>query len=196
MSTRELTPAEVRAAIVAWQAQYGVTVTAKYVPPAPGTLPQTVLPHARMTEADQAAAMFHFHVTITRGKRSWVTTYQMGIGHGRAMHASIKELGGKLCLDRSEAVRAELLSGYAWSPSPGNRQPIRPDPVDVLACLAQDASVLEAPDFETWAQDLGYDVDSRKVEGVYCACLRTALQLRGLVGEIGMAELRELAAQW
>lgn len=39
----------------------------------------------------------------------------------------------------------------------------KPTLADVLDCLASDAATVEnCPDFETWANELGYDEDSRK----------------------------------
>jgi hypothetical protein len=66
-----------------------------------------------------------------------------------------------------------------------------PDIRDVLYSLSMDADVLESASFEDWASNFGYDADSRKAEGIYQACLKIALQLRQLVGDAGLAQLRE-----
>ncbi len=75
-------------------------------------------------------------------------------------------------------------------PAAGNKR-IEPDKADVLYSLAMDASVLDAPSFEEWASDFGYDTDSREAEKTYRACLDIALKLRNAIGEDGLARLRE-----
>lgn len=69
--------------------------------------------------------------------------------------------------------------------------PILPDPVDVFYSLTMDSSVLDSAGFESWAEDCGYDTDSRKAESIYRACLDIALKLRGAIGESGFAALQE-----
>lgn len=55
---------------------------------------------------------------------------------------------------------------------------------DVLDTLASDACTYENSDnFESWADDLGYDEDSRKSEKIYRAVKRQAEQLKRLLGQ-------------
>jgi hypothetical protein len=55
---------------------------------------------------------------------------------------------------------------------------------DVLDCLASDASSFDnAQSFEDWADDYGYDVDSRKAEKTYKAVQRSAERLQKFLGE-------------
>lgn len=55
---------------------------------------------------------------------------------------------------------------------------------DVLDCLAMDATGYEeAPTFEDWASEYGYDTDSRKAEKIYKTVCRQALQLKRTLGE-------------
>lgn len=68
---------------------------------------------------------------------------------------------------------------------------ILPDPAAVIASLILDSSVLDSGGFEEWAEELGYDTDSRKAESIYRACLEIALKLRAGIGEDAMSELRE-----
>lgn len=57
-----------------------------------------------------------------------------------------------------------------------------PDVESVLDCLASDASSVSHDEtFEQWADNLGYDTDSRKAEKIYKACVKTARQLRRLM---------------
>lgn len=72
------------------------------------------------------------------------------------------------------------------------RRLLPPPLADVLSCLLLDASVIDYPNFESWAGDFGLDTDSRKAEVIYRACLETGLKLRAMFGDSGLAELREL----
>jgi len=56
---------------------------------------------------------------------------------------------------------------------------------DVLDCLASDALVIEnARDlgFESWADEYGYNTDSRKAERTYKICVRQAERLKTALG--------------
>jgi hypothetical protein len=61
---------------------------------------------------------------------------------------------------------------------------------DVLNCIALDASdVLNAPDFEDWASDYGYDTDSRSAQKVFKAIVRQTAKLEALIGIDALNEL-------
>lgn len=58
-----------------------------------------------------------------------------------------------------------------------------PDVCAVLDCLASDASAfINSDDFESFADEMGYDSDSRKAEGIYRACKKVAAQLDRFLG--------------
>lgn len=66
--------------------------------------------------------------------------------------------------------------GYAHSDEP--------TAVDVLDCLASDAASIEnARSFEDWADELGYDPDSRKAYSTYTTVQKQADQLKRLLGD-------------
>lgn len=67
--------------------------------------------------------------------------------------------------------------------SQGSAHTKPPAIVDVLSCLASDASFVENCDtFEDFANELGYDPDSRKAEATYKACQE---QTGYLIQELG-----------
>lgn len=51
-------------------------------------------------------------------------------------------------------------------------KPIKPDIVEVLACMVMDTCAFYngCTDFEDWADEFGYDNDSREAERIYHAC--------------------------
>lgn len=65
--------------------------------------------------------------------------------------------------------------GHAGSP---------PQLDEVLDAIAADsASVENADGFADWANEFGYDTDSRKAEATYKACVKQAKDARALLGD-------------
>lgn len=68
-----------------------------------------------------------------------------------------------------------------------------PAAIDVLSCLISDASGAEQR-FEDWADDLGFDTDSRKAERIYNAVQKQTAKLRRFLGADFDAYLYETEA--
>jgi hypothetical protein len=67
--------------------------------------------------------------------------------------------------------------------SQGSAHKKKPTLAEVLDCLASDARGIEnARLFEDWANEYGYDTDSRKAEKTYRICQIQAKNLRNLLG--------------
>ena len=58
-----------------------------------------------------------------------------------------------------------------------------PDAASILCSLVSDANGTDQS-FEDWADDSGYDSDSRKAEGTYKACLAIRYDLRKVLGTL------------
>jgi hypothetical protein len=59
----------------------------------------------------------------------------------------------------------------------------KPEAVDVLSCLANDAAGVEnAGGFEDWCAEYGYETDSRKAERIYKTCIHQSKRLRQFLG--------------
>jgi len=64
---------------------------------------------------------------------------------------------------------------FDWRQGYGIEDSAEDRPDAILDCLVSDAwSVLNSRGFEDWANELGYDPDSRKAERTYNACRETA----------------------
>jgi hypothetical protein len=74
--------------------------------------------------------------------------------------------------------------------------PIKPESHNVIHSLVLDSDVLDYSSFEEWGPELGYDADSRAAEKIYQACLKIALALRNVLGEDGLAKLREASQDY
>ena len=136
------------------------------------------------------------------------TDYSAGAAHCPAYSLSVVMAGGANSLMRAGTIAWECEHGHAAVPvdnaSAGSgfsvrpikpARPILPDPVDVFGSLLSDASALDHSTFEDWAGDYGYDVDSRKAEKIYRACLEIALKLRAALGDEALAKARDLAGR-
>jgi hypothetical protein len=134
----------------------------------------------------------NWRVTLKRNGREILTTdYTAGIGHA----PSYKQ-GVRMTLDSEAALLHETERGTVAKPSANLRhvfsgKPIAADICDVVYSLVSDARAIDYPSFEAWASDYGYDVDSRKAEATYRACLEIGLALRASLGDSGFAKLRE-----
>ena len=67
-----------------------------------------------------------------------------------------------------------------YSQGPANTQP--PTAIDVLDCLASDAAGWDnAPNFEDWCGEYGYDTDSRKAERTFNAVEKQSRELEAFL---------------
>lgn len=69
-----------------------------------------------------------------------------------------------------------------------------PKETDVFHCLLNDADGVDEL-FETWADNLGYDSDSRQAEKIYNACKETAYGLARLFKPSELSDLREIFSE-
>ena len=96
---------------------------------------------------------------------------------------------------RTELAAAECESGFKMRLTKGRpvscseNSRIEPNPVDVLYSLVMDSDVLDSGGFEDWAENLGYDTDSRAAESIFKACIDLALKMRAAFGPDGMESL-------
>ena len=60
-----------------------------------------------------------------------------------------------------------------------------------MHCLVTDSDVLNYGSFEEWADNFGYEEDSRKAEAVYKSCLEIAVKLQSGLGAVNLEILRE-----
>ncbi len=135
----------------------------------------------------------HYDVIFRNGDRElWRTNYSMGVGHipgyseteypsERAHMEQVAISSGRIASARDKFWRGKK---------------ILPKLADVIYCLVSDADVLNYSNFEDWANEFGYDPDSRSAEKTYKQCLDSALSLRTLLGEDKLSELRELLADY
>lgn len=125
----------------------------------------------------EAQTVDHYRVKIG----AYETDFYQGLGHRKP----IKGVNGPVkCPYPPHTMGAE-----AWNKQ--NVRPVAPTAAAVLYCLLSD---MEAADqsFTDWANELGYDTDSRKALAIYEACCETGLALRKGFTHAQRADLRGL----
>lgn len=109
------------------------------------------------------------------------TDYMQGIGHVPGYKFNQRRTLEVVTRENVAAERGRYFPDTARSFHVGGKPIPAPELDDVLYCLISDASVLDYATFEEWADDFGYDTDSRKAEQIYRDCLALALQLRSFI---------------
>ncbi len=177
------------------------------------------IPQSKSRNADKEDASLNWSVSISpnSGKdciqRGITTDYMQGIGHAPGYEHVFKQSGHKDLYFAHVAEKGRTLkkllkmgngkidwyeannrmTGYGmglkgtWNenlPSPALR--------DVLYSLVMDSDVINYNSFEDWAENFGYETDSRKAEKTYNDCMKIALKLRALIGDAALNELKKL----
>ena len=129
----------------------------------------------------------NWKVTILYNDREILTTdYMAGIGHCKT---KLVNKSMRYCVNDADAIIKECETGRYYT----NLGWIANIPTldDVMYCLVLDAGVLDYSCFEDWANDYGYDTDSRSAEKVYRECLAIGLKLKNGIGDKTLAALQE-----
>lgn len=182
-----------REEIIAWMTENGVTVVSEFIPFSKSRNAQPR--HGRK----EPWKSLNWRVTIKRQNRDILTSeYSAGVGHCPS-HKSPRtpgtkpwpELVDRMCdheIEYGKTARYMVSVDKVFSMM---EKPILPDPCDVLAGLAMDADVLDYNGFEDWADNYGYDADSRSAEAIYRECIDIALKLRNGLGDDLLKKLHE-----
>lgn len=155
-------------------AQHKVTFETKFVP--------TPQKHTRIHE-------YQVHWVITVNGAEF--TYQTGIGH---LPEWVQSRGNNAIIEvvaSGTLQRKPVFSKYDFS-TKTSHPAHHPKAASVLYCLISDSDVLDYATFEEWADNYGYNPDSREAEGTYKACIENALKLRRAIGAPLIEELRTL----
>ncbi len=172
--------------ILAFLSELGVVYSASFVPFSQSRNKKKV----KLVERS-----LNWRVNISRGPNRLTTDYSQGIAYCPSYKQediyAYKRGSTSALMD--EAIEFECEQGR----HAGKKAAISIPPIDdVLYSLVMDYSVLDHPNFESWASDYGYDFDSRTAEKTYKACMDIALQMRVIFGDVNMEKLRELFSDY
>ena len=178
-------------------AEHHITMTATRIP---------ARTDSAYRDKDWDATAYHYccvlrrNVPAYRDRTEMTVYYSMGSGHVQKIPFTQVNWTA-----RSE-LRVVGFSRKDWDelPLPGGRlkyhwqadaqkiyfRPVPPTAEDVLGSLAMDAGSIEnSRHFEEWANESGYDTDSRKAEASYNECKRLTRELEIFLGRKGMQTL-------
>lgn len=137
--------------------------------------------------ADPERPQFTYQIELTGPGGSHIFTYSGGVQafldhdqikrHTKVFLGGVNNnlshfLNGRRFVDRKENEKCEDLLFKCSRPTlPG-----------LLYCLALDAEGCKEKGFEEWAEDYGFDTDSRSAERTYHACIEQSRHFRKLMG--------------
>lgn len=171
METTEATPAAQVAEILGTA---GIVMTAAHVP-------STYDPKSKEWQG------IAWRVTFQSPRGEFSTDFKQGIGH---LPPPLTAMHRAMTLETLTAIRKALATGKV-----GGVALAPPAISDVVSCLVSDASAADYATYEQWAPELGYDIDSRKGEATYRACLDIARELNRIFGAVVVESLREPCQQ-
>jgi hypothetical protein len=120
-------------------------------------------------------------VTLTKGKEVLSIPFYTGVG---LRELNPKKFYREFARPVKDADRYALQMGKLDSYRDRITDKVPPTLETILDCLGSDASSWEnARDFEDFANELGYDTDSRKAEQIYKQIGENAKRLKFLLGE-------------
>lgn len=141
------------------------------------------VPQSQSRNAKAKEPTINWRVTITKGAQSLTTDYMQGCAHlphyqpkwARTLWYS------EAVRDACESGRSRLVDGPRAVAHYSHKNLTAPKLADVLYSLVMDSAAIDHPTFESWADDYGYDTDSRSDEAIWRACVAIALQLRQMI---------------
>jgi hypothetical protein len=151
------------------------------------------VPFSKSRNKAAKSPSLNYKVKVLKGEREVLKTdYMMGCAYCPAYKIKLN----KNCILMDKLLRAECETGLAHKLGYGDSvlktdEQIIPDAADVFYSLVLDSDAIDYSSFEDWAENFGYEVDSRKAEKIYKQCLDTALKLKNGIGDAVLNELRE-----
>lgn len=130
----------------------------------------------------------NWRVTLVKDGRDILTTdYSAGVGHCPSYNQRARWTLAYAALIEFETDHGFTAKCGSFGITKGKA--IEPKALDVIYSLVTDSNVIDYSGFEDWAENYGYDPDSREAESTYRACLEIALKLRNGLGESDLASL-------
>ena len=150
----------------------------------------------------------NWKISIKGNNHAFSTDYSKGIGHlGYEWLNSSHQIKLLRDVERANSLIFEAVeNGNAYNintVSKFNADTMRqkksfPAPTihEILESLSLDASVFEYPTFESWANDMGFDSNSRKDEKIYNDCKKIAVDFLKVVGGVEkFHQLKEILSE-
>jgi len=141
------------------------------------------IPYSKSRSKGEKYPSLNYKITLDFKGRDFMTVdYMMGCAHV----PGYKQLDRSI--DHHNMVKNACETGKTAKLKP---QKILPELVDVLYSIVMDSDVLNTSGFEDWANNYGYDTDSRQAEKIYQSCLEQSLKFKGMIGQDALSQLIE-----
>jgi hypothetical protein len=152
------------------------------------------VPFSISRNAKEKEPTLNWKVELTNEKGSIFTDYQKGIGH--LDFNWVNGFRKVMSIDQDKATKSAVYDaiekGIHKDVTVGNKGDVKvgfknkpfPHPTiyEVLTSLLIDAQAIDFPSYESWANEYGYESDSRKGEKTYNACREHGAQLLQIFG--------------
>ena len=165
------------------------------------TMESVFIPFSQSRNKAEKNRTMNWEITVKRNGRHVLTTeYSAGAAHCPSYNQPVPAwFMGKQSDFNSASSFIETECGLQYgrymdsvnAAKMTSKKRLQPDFVDVMYSLVSETDVLNHADFESWAGDFGYDIDSRAAESIYKACLSNSLKLSAALGDVGLAALRD-----
>lgn len=142
------------------------------------------VPQSQSRNAGDKHRRLNWRVTIAKGERALTFPYTQGTGFLPKLPPGTFTPGYPARVTLHDAA---ILDSFAETGAWEHHKVKPPTFADVLYCLLSDAYALECDGFEDWADEHGYDPDSRKAEAIYKECMETAFFLRSILPDMDEA---------
>lgn len=159
------------------------------------------VPFSVSRHSEEEHKSLNWKVTLSNGKKEITLDYSKGVGH-LPYPQTVFNVNNYQKRMINEAIDSAVETGIARKLVivdkdvkflPGNAPFPNPTMQEVLYSLCSDSDVRHYLTYEQWAQDFGYDSDSRKGEKIYDACRKQTADFMSLVGsEANLDKLREI----
>ena len=123
-----------------------------------------LLVFAKFIELDNDNMFEWRAIVANEDRRTYQVTYRAGLAHSRRV------------TDYREGATHDPKGRGGWL------LPTEPKARDILESLQVDCRSADHDTFEDFADEFGYDSDSRKAEAIYNACRKTRSEMRKLLG--------------
>lgn len=141
-------------------------------------------------------------VGTDHGRVILTTDYQAG--HGHIPRRKAAQWPDRWSMDNFKALQRICETGrsnISLIPRGSNlfktwKGVIQPKALGVIHSLVMDADAVGYAGFEDWAENCGFDTDSRKAETIYNQCLDHALKLRNALGNDDFERLQAAASEY
>lgn len=145
-----------------------------------------------------------YECTFAEGRVTQTIEYRLGVGHVKwnCMPFKIQYKDGYVYANVFDAIKGKQEVKKDYRPivaeiaaALAQEQKVSPSHSEVLGNVCRDGLDAIGQTFEEWANNYGYDADSRKAEATYQACIKAYQQALSLMEHKNIEKMAELANQ-